>query len=192
MIEVVKNIVAPLARRVSLMVSRCTLNLINDSTPTQTAQVEFYEQEVHDNAEVWQQFGFTSVPPKGSEGIALFLGGERQCPLIIATENKENRVKKLKEGEVSIYSACGDSFSFKNKNNLELKTKNLNIKISTMTIQNDSCELIDILSTLCDLLSKDKTNTLLGPQPLLSASQYAILKQKLNSFKSTELKEGEK
>ncbi|MES2615431.1 MAG: phage baseplate assembly protein [Bdellovibrionota bacterium] len=183
MIEVVKNIVAPLVRRVSLMISRCTLNLINDSTPTQTAQAECYEQEVHDNAEVWQHFGFTSVPPKGSEGVALFLGGERQSPLIIATENKESRIKNLKEGEVSIYSGCGDSLNFKNGNSSELKTKKLQIKTSSFSVQNDSCELIDILSTLCDLLSKDKTNTLLGAQPLLSAPQYVILKQKLDSFK---------
>ena len=88
MIEIVKNIVAPLARRVTLMVSRCTLNLIDDSTPTQTAQVEFYDQEVHDDAEIWQHFGFTSVPPKGAEGVALCLGGERQTPIVIATECK--------------------------------------------------------------------------------------------------------
>ena len=183
MIETVKHIVAPLARRVSLMVSRCTLNLIDDSTPTQTAQAEFYEQEVHDDAEVWQQFGITSVPPKGSEGIALFLGGERQGPLIICTENKEKRVKNLKVGEVCVYSGCGDYLSFKNGNSVELKTKKLNINTSSVSIKNDSCELIDVLSTLCDLLSKDKTNTLLGPQPLLASPQYAILKQKLDSFK---------
>ena len=183
MIEVVKNIVAPLARRVSLMVSRCTLNLIDDSKPTQTAQAEFYEQEVHEDAEIWQHFGFTSVPPKGSEGVALCLGGERQTPIVIATECKGNRLNNLKKGEAAIYSDCGDSLYLKNGNNTEIKTNNFNVNIKSISIKNDSCDLIDILSTLCDLLSKDTTNTLLGPQPLLAAPQYTILKQKIDSFK---------
>lgn len=183
MIESVKQIVAPLARRVLLMLSRCTLNLINDTTPTQTAQAEFYTGEVHDDGEIWQQFGFTSVPPKGSEGIAIFLGGERQTPIIISTENKEKRVKNLKEGESAIYSAFGDSLCFKTENKAELKTKSFHVNTKSLSFKNDSCELIDILSTLCDLLSKDKTNTLLGPQPLLNFTQYAILKQKIDSFK---------
>lgn len=183
MIEIVKNIVAPLARRVTLMISRCTLNLIDDSKPTQTAQTEFYDQEVHDDAEVWQHFGFTSVPPKGCEGIALCLGGERQTPFVIATENKGTRLNNLKEGEAAIYSNCGDSFSLKNENTAKLKTKIFQINTSSISIKNDSCELIDILSTLCNLLANDKTNTLLGPQPLLAAPQYAILKQKIDSFK---------
>ena len=186
MIEIVKNIVAPLARRVTLMVSRCTLNLIDDSTPTQTAQAEFYDQEVHDDAEIWQHFGFTSVPPKGSEGVALCLGGERQTPFVIATECKGKRLNNLKEGEAAIYSDCGDSLSLKNDNNVELKTKSFNVNTSSLSIKNDSCELIDILSTLCNLLANDKTNTLLGPQPLLAAAQYAILKQKIDSFKGEE------
>ncbi len=183
MIDAVKKIVEPLARRVSLMVSRCTLHFIDDSTNTQTAQAEFFDEEVHDNAEVWQQFGFTSVPPNGSEGIALFMGGERKSPFIIATENKEKRPHNLKEGESSIYSDCGDYLNFKNKNCAELKTKEFKITTKSFSIKNDSCELIDILSMLCDLLSKDKTNTLLGPQPLLSAAIYAQLKIKIDSFK---------
>jgi len=186
MIEIVKNIVAPLARRVTLMVSRCTLNLIDDSTLTQTAQTEFYDQEVHDDTEIWQHFGFTSVPPKGSEGVALCLGGERQTPIVIATENKGKRLNNLKEGEAAIYSNCGDYFSLKNENGAELKTKKLQVNTSSISIKNDSCELIDILSILCNLLANDKTNTLLGPQPLLAAAQYTILKQKINSFKGKE------
>lgn len=123
MIESVKHIVAPLARRVALMVSRCSLNLINDTTPTQTAQAEFYDEEVHDDAEIWQHFGFSSHPPKGTEGVALFLGGERQSPLIVATENKDKRPLNLAEGETCVYSSCGDSFALKNGNSTELKIK---------------------------------------------------------------------
>ena len=178
-----KKIVEPLARRVSLLVSRCSLNLINDSTQTQTAQAEFFHEEVHDDTEVWQQFGFTSVPPKGSEGIALFLNGERQNPFIIRTEHKESRIKNLEEGESAIYSSCGDYIHFKLENRAEMKTKKFEIKTSFISVKNESCDLMEILSTLCDLLAKDKINTLLGPQPLLYTAQYAILKQKIDSFK---------
>lgn len=184
MIEAVKKIVAPLSRRVTLIVSRCVLNLIDDSTPTQKAQVEFFTDEVFDDGEVWQHFGFSSHPPKGTEGVALFLGGERQSPLIVATENKDKRPLNLEEGETCVYSSSGDTFSLKNSNTAELKTKSFSIDTNTLSIQNNSCELIDLLSQLLDTLSQDKTNTLLGPQPLLSAPKYALLKQQIDTFKN--------
>jgi phage gp45-like len=185
MIETIKKIVAPLSRKISLMMSRCVINIVDDSSPTQNAQIECFQDEVFDDAEVWQHFGFSSNPPRGTEGVALFPGGERQSPLIIATENKDKRPLNLEEGESCVYSSCGDSFALKVENKAELQTKSFSIQTNKISIQNDSCELIDLLSQLCDLLSKDKTNTLLGPQPLLGSPQYALLKSKIDSFKNS-------
>ena len=103
--------------------------------------------------------------------------------IVVATECKGKRLNNLKEGEAAIYSACGDLLSLKNGNIAELKTNSFNVNTKSISFKNDSCELIDILSTLCDLLSKDKTNTLLGSQPLLGSPQYAVLKKKIDSFK---------
>ncbi len=69
------------------------------------------------------------------------------------------------------------------KEALQLNTKSFSVK-------NESAELIDILSSLCDQLSKDTTSTLNGPQPLVGAPIYATLKGKLDSFKGGGAGEG--
>lgn len=183
MIEHIKKITEPLARRIALVASRCTLTIVNDKTQTQSAQSEFFEGEVHDHAEVWQQYGFSSVPPRGSEGVALFIGGERINPLIIATENKEKRINGLEEGEAVFYASKENKFHLKNDDSANLKTKKFNVQAGKISFKNETAELIELLSMICDLLSKDKVNTSLGLQPLLFAQQYSEIKNKLDSFK---------
>lgn len=183
MIDYIKQVIAPLSRRVQLMVSRCKLSLINDTTATQSSQAEFFAGEIVDNAEIWQQFGLTSVAPSGSEGIALFVGGERKNPLIISTENKEHRKKfnQLKEGEVCLYSGSGDSFSLKDGNKVELKTKSLEVTSDGMKF--DSKNSIELKTDKMNFDSNNsieiKTNELkISANKLtLDASQITIGKQ---------------
>lgn len=175
MINIIKNVTAPLARRISLVTSKCVLNIINDKTETQSAQAEFFTEEVFDDAEVWQNYGFTSAPPKGTEGIALFAGGERVDPLIIATECKGKRFKDLNEGDTSVYSTAGNYIRVNADNSI-------NIKSNKILIKNDQNELIDLISQICELLSQSTTNTLMGAQPLLNAKKFAELKTKIDSF----------
>lgn len=59
-----------------------------------------------------QQYGFTSVPLSGAEGVAVFLGGERSAGLIIATDDRRFRVKELQPGEVCLYTDEGDTIKF--------------------------------------------------------------------------------
>ena len=183
MIEDIKRIIAPISRRVLLMISRCRLNIIDDSSKTQSAQAELYDAEVHDDAQVWQQFGLTSVPPNGSEGIALFLGGERRTPLIIATENKELRIKNLKSGEVALYSSCGDTITLKSDNSIAVKTNKFSVEAENISIGSKESELVDILSQICQKLSTATTITMMGPQLLSNSTEYQILSQKLENLK---------
>ena len=183
MIEDIKRVIAPISRRVLLMISRCTLNMVNDSTKTQSAQVELYDGEVHDDAQVWQQFGVSSVPPNGSEGIALFLGGERKTPLIIATENKNLRIIELESGEVVIYSGCGDTILLKSDNSIQIKTKKFSVESENVSIGSKDTELVDVLSQICQKLSVATTMTMMGPQLLSNSMEYQQLEQKLKKLK---------
>ena len=199
MIEEVRKIMAPLNRCVNLMISRCKLTLVDDSTKTQSAQIEAYSDEIHDDAQRWQNFGFTSVPPNGSEGIALFVGGNRSTPLIVATENKSLRIKNLKSGEVGIYSSCGDTIILKSDNSIEIKTKKTvttsdeissesskyKVKSDKISIGNGTDELLEIISELLGYLSSDTVTTMMGPQALLNGIQgnYTNLKTKIDKMK---------
>lgn len=175
MISTIKAITEPLARRISLVVSKCILNIIDDSSQTQSAQSEFFPDEIYDDTEVWQHFGFSSVPPKGSEGIAVFPAGERTNPLVIATECKGKRFKNLKEGDSVIYSSAGNFIKINSDKSIEINSSKVKIK-------NNENELIDLISQICELLSKSTTNTMMGAQPLLNASKFTELKNKIDTF----------
>ena len=104
--------VARMRNRIRLMVGRVLLSIVDDAKTIQTAQVQGLAGEVLEDVERIQQYGFTSVPLSGAEGVAVFLGGERSVGLIIATDDRRFRVKKLQPGEVCLYTDEGDTIKF--------------------------------------------------------------------------------
>ncbi len=98
----------PLMTRIQMMVARVTVTRVDDGTGLQTVQAEGLADEVLEG-ERFQNYGFTSHPHPGAEGVAMFPGGLRSHPLIIAVDNREYRTRELKEGEVEIYDDQGQS-----------------------------------------------------------------------------------
>ena len=103
-IRVVERLIAPLRRRVLLMIGRAVVRLIDDSTPTQRMQVEALSGEILDDVERVQQYGFSSCPPRGARAVLLSVGGMRQHPVVIAAEAPEYRAAARTGGEVSLYT----------------------------------------------------------------------------------------
>ncbi|WCT78675.1 phage baseplate assembly protein domain-containing protein [Novosphingobium humi] len=52
-------------------------------------------------------FGFTSVPPLGSEVLMLRLGGDRNCSIAISTDHRASRPKGLQPGDSAMYDVRG-------------------------------------------------------------------------------------
>lgn len=104
---------APLRRRVSMMVARGVIRLINDDTGVQGVQIEVLAGEVVDDAERFQDYGFTSVPLPGAEGVAVFVGGNRDHGLVIKIDDRRYRLKALQPGEVAMYTDEGDKIHIK-------------------------------------------------------------------------------
>jgi uncharacterized protein involved in type VI secretion and phage assembly len=67
--------------------------------------------------------------------------------------------------------------------NMLMSDSDIKLNTKTFAVKNDTAELIDVLSTLCDQLSQATTSTAIGPQPLVNAAIFATLKGKLDSFK---------
>ncbi|MDR1276377.1 MAG: phage baseplate assembly protein V [Candidatus Accumulibacter sp.] len=106
--------------KINLMLGHAVLNRINDTTPVQTAQVAILADETQDDVERIQEYGFTSVPPAGSEAVVVFQGGNRDHGLIIATDNRTFRLKNLASGEVALYTDEGDTIVFRRGNVIEI------------------------------------------------------------------------
>ena len=109
LIRVVERLVAPLRRRVLLMVSRAVVRWIDDAPQRQRMQVEGYAGEILDDVERVQQYGLSTCPPLGSDAVVLAVGGMRQHPLVIAAEDPSLRPRLLARGEVILYTAADET-----------------------------------------------------------------------------------
>jgi phage gp45-like len=107
MIDLINRMTEDLRGKVRLMVGRAVIAVINDSGPIQTAQAQLLADEVQDDAERIQEYGFTSVPLSGAEAVVAFVGGNRDHGLIIAVDDRRYRLKGLPGGEVAIYDDQG-------------------------------------------------------------------------------------
>lgn len=104
----VARVVAPLQRRVRLMVARGIVELVNDATKAQTLQVTLLADEVRSDVERWEQYGLASVPPKGAEALWLSVGGDRSHGAVVAVMDRTVRpTGVLAEGDVALFTRRG-------------------------------------------------------------------------------------
>lgn len=107
MMRTINKLLTPIQRRLRLMVSRAVIGLVNDSLKTQRLQLTLLEGEVQDGVERFAEYGFTSVPHKSCQAVAVSIGGSRSHLIIIATHDGDSRLKGLAEGEVALYDDLG-------------------------------------------------------------------------------------
>jgi phage baseplate assembly protein V len=111
--------------RVMNMIARGRLAAADDGEGMQFAQVSLLAGEAKARVERMQQYGFSSVPPVGSEALAVFVGGGRDHGVVVAIDNRASRIRGQATGEVSMYSDEGDYMVLKRGNTIELGTDRL-------------------------------------------------------------------
>ena len=104
--ETVAAMLAPLARRLRLLVTRGVVKLVDDAPGIQTVQVTGLAGEVLDGVERVQQYGVTSHPHPDADCIILDVGANRAHPIVIAADDRRYRLH-LAQGEVAIYDDLG-------------------------------------------------------------------------------------
>lgn len=120
LLVVIDRMLAPLRRRVRLMVARSVVSLVTDGGGIQLVQVKLLAGEVRDGVERFQNYGFTSVPHPGAEGVMVCVGGDRDHGLVIAMDDRRYRLKGLAEGEVAIYDDQGQACHLKRDKTIHL------------------------------------------------------------------------
>lgn len=96
-----------LARRIRLIASRAVLRLVDDAGGLQSVQITLLADETRDGVERFQDYGFTSIPHPGAEGVAIALGGSRDHLVAIAIDDRRYRLRALAAGEVALYDDLG-------------------------------------------------------------------------------------
>lgn len=87
---------------------RGVVTLVNAAGKVQLVQLNGISGEQLQDAELFQQFGFTSNPPDGAMAVVLPLGGKTAHSIVIATEHGAYRLTGLASGETAIYNKWGD------------------------------------------------------------------------------------
>jgi len=122
MLSAIKKMLEPLQRRVMLMIAPATLTAVDDSQSIQKLQIKLGKDEIRENINHIQQYGFTSHPKPQSECAVVFVGGNRDHGLVIAVDDSRYRLKKLGEGEVALYTDEGDVIQLKRGNKIDIKS----------------------------------------------------------------------
>lgn len=98
---------APLQRALRMMIGLVRVRLVDDAKGLQRLQVDGLADETLPAAERFQDYGFTSRPLPGAEGLWLSVGGVRGEGVVIAVGDRRYRLKGLAEGEVAMFDDLG-------------------------------------------------------------------------------------
>lgn len=117
MMDSLRRAIEPMQRKMRMMTGRAVLSLMSDAF---TAQIQALEGEVRDGAEVFQQYGFRSMPLPGAEGILLSLSGNRDHTVILCLDDRRYTVT-LAGGECALYDDLGKYIVLKRDGSILLK-----------------------------------------------------------------------
>ena len=107
MIEQLHRAMAPLKGRLQMMIGRAVIAVVNDARQAQALQIELLADEVQDEVERFQGYGFSSHPHDGAEAIAVAVGGTRSHLVVVQVEDRRYRLKNMAAGEVAIFDDLG-------------------------------------------------------------------------------------
>ena len=99
---------AAVARRVAMAAARGIVRAVGDASGLQTVRISLMEDEVKDGVERVQEYGFSSHPLPGADCVAIFIGGNRDHGVVIATDDRTHRPGGLQAGDVAIYDHRGN------------------------------------------------------------------------------------
>lgn len=107
MIDVIRSEVGKAFGRAVNLIRRGVIKLVSD---TSYMQIEASDGEYYDDAEFWQQAGFSSRPPSGSESLFVNVGGNGEHAICFATEDRRYRPSSLAYGD-SVHHAITSTSS---------------------------------------------------------------------------------
>jgi len=133
LIKLIRKFTDPILRTVQLTIGRAVLKAVTDSSGIQVVKLSLLQGEVKE-MERFQNYGFTSVPILGScEGVAVFVGGNREHGICIGLDDRLYRLKNLGEGQAAMYDSTGTNILMKNDGSMEIKNAAGTCKITINT-----------------------------------------------------------
>lgn len=193
MLAILQKLLEPLRTRISNLVARAVISAVVDTKKMQVLQLQVLEGETREGCERVQQYGFTSVPFAGCEAVVLFLNGNRDHGLVVATDDRRYRLKSLQPGEVALYTDEGAA--------VHLKRGRIVVTDEEIRLGSDSAsDSVSLASLVLDRLNQIKTafdghshgagsyNAPAGGGPVLGSSGGATPMGSIASVAATKVK----
>lgn len=129
---------AAIRNRIQMMVSRAVVELVNDGAGIQSLQLSGLADELIEDAERLQDYGFTSVPFPGAEAVLVFAGGLRSHGLVVAVGDRRYRLSGLEQGEVALYDDQGQQLVLKRAGIRVVSPLKIEIEAPEVTVTADT------------------------------------------------------
>lgn len=100
----ISKILAPIKRRILLLIGRAIVTYVDNSKGTQRLQLTLLADEVADGVEHFEEYGFSSYSLEGGEGVVGFLGGNRDHGIVLCVNDRRYRPTDLSQGESIMYT----------------------------------------------------------------------------------------
>lgn len=127
MTEQLTRFLNPITSRVRGMIVRGVIKMVNDKAKIQRIQASLLAGELKDGLEHYQEYGFSTNPPAGTEALVVFCGGSRNNGVIVATGDRVFRIKELQPGEVALYTDEGDVIKLGRNRKIQVNTLHLEV-----------------------------------------------------------------
>ena len=161
-VALVRQLLAPLARRVRMLATKALVSQADDSLPLQMLQLTALAGERLSNVQRIQQFGSRGNPPAGSQALLICVGGSRSFPVVVAVENPGAApAGSLPSGGYEIYDANGTYLRFNNDGTFYLKAATSGV-VDCPTVEFTGNAVIDGNLTVKQNLLVDQNATILG------------------------------
>ena len=108
MASLMERTIAPLKRKLFLIIGRAILTAISTSEKTMKVQVSGLSNETITDVERLQEYGFDSYPAVGTaEVLIVFPNGARDNGVALVVADRENRPTGMAEGDSMVYTKSG-------------------------------------------------------------------------------------
>ncbi len=135
-----------LRKRLSFMVRRAVISLVNDDNAVQVLQLKFFEGECRNGIERLQEYGFSSVPPVEGQVLAACVDGECGHYVVIASDDRRYRPRKKGPGDVIIYTKANRKGDADTEHHIYLDAETREIVIRGKNIKLVADEDIDMIA----------------------------------------------
>lgn len=128
------RLMAPILRRIRLIVTRGVVRLVDPTQLMQQLQVELLKGEVLDGVEHFEPYGFTSHPLAGAEVLAVSLNGRRENTIALCVADRRYRKQSLAPGESALHNHLGDYIVIKQDRTIEVYA-GVKVKVIAPTVE---------------------------------------------------------